>query len=463
MSTTTAPTVAPGPADAPALARRRIGPVVAGSLGLGLTTAVVSTLVVVPGATEPVVTGLVLVSFALGWLALWRSARRTDQPQEWARVPAASMAAAGVAYLVVRPGDDTLGAAGWVWPPLVLVLVVWMVRQARTTLRSWTRPVLLYPVFLALALAAAGGVYETSQEAGGADDRATTGDLHDVGGHSLWLSCTGSGSPTVVLEAGLGGSSASMSAWVAPSVAADTRVCVYDRAGYGRSEPSNGSVSGQSTVSDLHAVLEAAGEPGPFVVAGHSTGAVYALLFADAYPDDVAGVVLLDGQPPDAMSGLPDYPAFYAGFRRVEALAPTLARFGVARLAAEWSDGTLPEPQRAESATDWSTPAHYRTLREELAALPDALDDADDAGPLGDVRLVVVTAERDAQDGWLPLQDALAGLSTDAVHLRLPDVTHTSLVEDPDDAAVAAGAIAGLVDAVRAGVPVSTVGEEGGR
>lgn len=458
MSTTTAPTdpVNPPAAPPPPARRRGIGTVVAGSLALGLVTAAVSTLVVMPGATEPVVTGLLLVSFALGWLTLWRWAGHTDQPQDWARVPAGVLGAAGLAYLTVQPGDDAISAAGWVWPPLVLALVAWMVKQSLTTLRSWAKPVLLYPVFLALAVTAGGGLYETVQELGD-DEVSRTGDLYGVAGHTMWLSCTGTGSPTVLLEAGLGESSTWMSAWIAPAVSHETRVCVYDRAGYGRSEPSDVPVSGQSTVSDLHALLAAAGEDGPFVVAGHSTGAVYALLFADAYPDDVVGVVLLDGQSPDVMTGLPAFPAFYATFRRVEALAPTFARFGVARLAAGLVGNDLPDPQGGESVAEWSTPLHYRTLRDEFAALPHALDAAHRAGPLGDTPLAVVTAEQGAQDGWLPLQDSLTDLSSDVVHVRLPDTTHASLVEDSGDASVAAGVITGLVEAVRTDVPVRTV------
>jgi pimeloyl-ACP methyl ester carboxylesterase len=433
--------------------RGPIGRVVAGSLGGGLFVAALSTLVLAPGSTEPVVTGLVLLSFALGWLSLWHFSRRlSDQPQAWALVPAVVMGGTGAVCLVVRPGDAALTDAGWVWPPVLFLLVVWMVSRVRRSLRGWARPVLLYPVLLALQVTAVGGLYETVQETGDVDHLAVGGHLYDVGGHRLWMSCTGSGSPTVVLESGLGEASAPMSAWIAPAVAHDTRVCVYDRAGYGRSEPRPDPSTDQATTSDdLHTLLEVAGERGPYVLAGHSTGAVYVLLFADAYPDEIAGVVLLDGQSPDVMSELPVYPTFYAGFRRVEALAPTLARFGVAHLFAGLGGSDLPEPQRGESRATWSTPAHFRVLRDEFAALPAALELAQDADSLDATPLVVVTAEKDAEDGWLPLQDALSELSTDAVHVRLADVTHTSLVEDPDDAALAAGAITALVTAVRTG------------
>lgn len=460
MTTPTASSVplVTAPESDPPGPRGHIGRIVAGSLGGGLGAAAVSTLVLAPGATEPVVTGLVLVSFALGWASLWHFARRrTQHPQAWALVPAAGMGTAGAACLALRPSDEVLTAAGWVWPPVVFLLAVWMVGRTGASLRSWARPVLLLPVFLALVVASVGGLYETVQEARDADALATTGHLYDVGGHHLWMSCVGSGSPTVVLESGLGEASAPMSAWVAPAIAEDTRVCVYDRAGYGRSESSDVPTSGESAAADLHRLLGVAGESGPFVLAGHSTGAVYVRLFADAFPEDVAGVVLLDGQPAEAMSQLPAYPAFYAGLRRIEALAPSLARFGVARFTVGLGGEDVPESRPTPSAPTWSTPAHFRTLRDEIAALPDALEAARDARPLGAVPLVVVTAEKHAQDGWLPLQDAMASLSSNAVQVRLPEATHGSLVQDPDDAAVASGAISRVVAAVRTARPVAQV------
>jgi pimeloyl-ACP methyl ester carboxylesterase len=83
-----------------------------------------------------------------------------------------------------------------------------------------------------------------------------SGELVDVGGHRLHISCTGTGSPTVVLEGGLGEPSTMMAGWIAPSVATTTRVCVYDRAGRGWSEPAPDSQDGLAVVADLHTLLE---------------------------------------------------------------------------------------------------------------------------------------------------------------------------------------------------------------
>ena len=104
--------------------------------------------------------------------------------------------------LVLTPGDGALDAAGWVWPPAALVLAVWMARAARraTTGRSrW----LLYPVIGLVAVTAVGGAVETVTLARDHGRFEMTGALYDVGGHRLHLNCTGTGSPTVVLENGL--------------------------------------------------------------------------------------------------------------------------------------------------------------------------------------------------------------------------------------------------------------------
>jgi hypothetical protein len=196
-------------------------------------------------------------------------------------------------------GSDTVKYLfGWLWPAALLGLVIWMIIHVRRQLHSRTGRWLLYPVFAALIIASVGGGYETVAES---IDAACpiAGQLIDVGGHKLYLNCTGSGSPTVVLEPGLGETSAVMG-WIAQAVAADTKVCVYDRAGRGRSEATDGPMDGAQTAADLHTLLDRAHVPGPYVLAGHSFGGLYILTLADNYPDRVAGMVLLDSTAPAA-------------------------------------------------------------------------------------------------------------------------------------------------------------------
>src|SRR5690606_17910094 len=102
------------------------------------------------------------------------------------------------------------------------------------------------------------------------------GDLVDVGGHSLHIYCQGEGSPTVVLEAGLGDGSINFRA-LQDRLARHTRTCAYDRAGYGWSEPGPAPRDLATIAAELDALLDGAGEAGPYVLAGHSIGGLYAL------------------------------------------------------------------------------------------------------------------------------------------------------------------------------------------
>ncbi|MDH3253796.1 MAG: alpha/beta hydrolase [Acidobacteriota bacterium] len=125
-----------------------------------------------------------------------------------------------------------------------------------------------------------------------------------VGGASVSYSVAGSGSPTVVMEAGLGDSKASWSG-LATRIAPHSRVFTYDRPGYSPSfknrfeSDRDGRRTGQEVATHLRALLREAGQPPPFVLVGHSIGGLYMLAFAKLNPDDVAGIVLVDSRPAD--------------------------------------------------------------------------------------------------------------------------------------------------------------------
>jgi pimeloyl-ACP methyl ester carboxylesterase len=434
----------------------RISLIVAGSLILGLVASVVLVIGPFGGAQEHVIMGTALLGWALGWaLFAVLSIRWSDQPQRWAIVPAALMALAGASLVIFRPDANAFNALGWIWPPALIALAVWMTLQARRYLPSLTRQLMLYPLFIALVLAGIGGSYETIQEQVDRSTTAMPGHLVDVGGRRLYLECTGSGSPTVVLVSGLAETSVYWGGWIVPAVAQKTTVCAYDRAGQGWSDPPASPQDGMAVATDLHTLLANAQIPGPYVLVGHSTGGVYSRIFAARYPDQVAGMVLLDSQPNEALTELPDYPSQYSALRRATALFPSLARLGLFRLVNRLAADPLPLPTRDEELAVISSANLNRIERDEFAQLPTTLKEAAALTTLGDRPLIVVTAAKGAAAGWMPLQDRMTGLSSNSAHRVVPGIDHPGLVHDRDGAAQASQAILDVVASVRSGTPLA--------
>ena len=146
---------------------------------------------------------------------------------------------------------------------------------------------------LTIVLASAGAIYESVAARSDARAYPAPGRLVDVGGFRLHIHCTGSGSPTVVLDAGLGGSSLDWSL-VQPELATTTRVCAYDRAGMGWSDPSPAPRTPAAAADELHRLLVKANITGPYVQVAHSLSGKSARLFARRHRDEVAGLVLVD-------------------------------------------------------------------------------------------------------------------------------------------------------------------------
>jgi pimeloyl-ACP methyl ester carboxylesterase len=433
--------------------RGRIGLVIATSLLIGAVAALVLDVVVFAGAREHVITGTALLGFALGWglLALW-SGRRTSQPQQWALVPAAFLGLSGVALLLLTPSDRALTLLGWVWPPALLALAGWMVNQARRSLFSWSRVWLIYPVCAVTALVGVAGAVETVR-ATSASNTSAAGQTYDVGGHRLYLECSGAGSPTVVLTSGFGSHTPSW-AWIAPAVAVDTRVCTYDRAGEGRSDPATGPQDGVQLAADLHALLAKANVPGPYVLVGHSVGGPYSLVFAARYPTEVAGMVLLDATSPHQFALIPSYSGVYETFRRATALFPSLARLGLARPAFGTGFTELPPAARDQEREFAVSNGELRGERDEWSQFPAAFRQAQAMTDFGTKPLLVLTAGTGQDPGWSAAQDQLAALSHNSAHHTVSGATHEALLIDRNFAASSAQGVRDVVQAARAGTPL---------
>src|SRR5918993_2783805 len=202
-----------------------------------------------------------------------------------------------------------------------------MSSTARRIMR-WTGKALLWLVVALLVLAVVGVIYQAI--ATELDERAypPPGKLVDVGGHSLHINCVGQGGPTVILEAANGGTSAHWTR-VQQEVARATRVCAYDRAGLGWSEPGPEPRDAKQVSSELHTLLKGANIEGPYVLVGHSFGGLYVRTYAARYPDEVAGVVLVDSSSPKQVSHQPVTRDSNEPQKQSFAVVPRLARLGV--------------------------------------------------------------------------------------------------------------------------------------
>ncbi|MDQ0755578.1 alpha/beta fold hydrolase [Arthrobacter sp. B3I4] len=414
--------------------KTRTGWIVAASLFTGVLAASLMAAAPFIPATESSVTGAVLWGLSLGWATLAvLTVQFTEQPQKWAVAPALFLELTG--SLLVAFGPPAREVLAWTWPPAVLVLAVWMIVQANRQLRSRIGRFLLYPVIAMLVVASLGSGFETVRKAAGAAGSPAQGQLVDVGGHRLYLECTGSGSPTVLLEPGAGGMSSDLEL-ITPAVARDTRVCVYDRAGRGWSEPAGTVQDGARIAADLHTLLQRGNVPGPYVMAGHSFGGLYALTFAALYPGDVAGLVLVDSTAPATTPGAahstrPDTDTA----NRLSALAAGASRLGLGRVAGV-------------------TPDHLRSTVDEYVQAGSSAQQAAALRDFADKPLVVLTAGSGSAPGWSGSQEALAALSTNSLHRVIGGATHASFVTDPDDAHAAAQGILDVVSAVRTAGPL---------
>jgi pimeloyl-ACP methyl ester carboxylesterase len=440
---TTEPTSGdPAAPRAPRSRRSHVGRVVAGSLVVGFAAAVL--LPFLPAGTVDVnfSTAMVLFGWALGWALLAvLSIRFTDQPQRWAVVPAVFMALSGA--LVLLASDALVDALGWVWPPALVVLVVWVWTRARRELHSRTRVWLLNPVLVALVLFALGGAYERFSQAT-APAVAMPGQLVDVGPYRLHLECTGSRGPTVILEPGAGGSAAS-GELIAPAVAGDTRVCVYDRAGRGWSDPAASPPDGAQIATDLHRLLDRANVPGPYVLAGHSFGGLYVRTYAAKYPEEVAGLVLVDSTAANNNPVSRSEAGSYSVLRHASSLLATTARLGLGRPLVDTSSFRATTADIAEEMSG---------VLEEYGIGSQSMAEAGSLRSLDAKPLIVLTAELENSKGWMAEQNETVTLSTNSLHRVVPGATHGSFVDNPDHAGAETRAINDVVASVRTGEPL---------
>ncbi len=312
-------------------------------------------------------------------------------------------------------------------------------------------------IFLTAAVvlfsACAGYVYQAVSTAFDRKKFRPPGSFASANGHALHYQVAGKGSPTVILEAGLSGMS-SVWGWIQPEVAGFTRVISYDRAGLGWSEPDDTPFTATRSAGQLHDLLRASGIEMPFVIVGHSMGGLLGRVFADRYPDEVAGVVLVDASHPDQYWQYPAIRMYMnSGFRLLRKI-PVLTKFGFVRLTGFLncqSEG-LPLRQLAEAKVFLSSYRHMSTTLKESLAWETICAEVRGARDLGDKPLAVLSAGRNPLPGSLDLQRELAALSSESMHHIVKGASHVTLVTHREYASSVVEAIRQVVEKVKNGM-----------
>jgi pimeloyl-ACP methyl ester carboxylesterase len=272
------------------------------------------------------------------------------------------------------------------------------------------------------------------------------GQLFDVGGHRLHIHSVGSGSPTVLFDAGNGGGVRDWSL-VQQEVAKFTSASAYDRAGYGQSESGPLPRTSEACVKDLHNLLSAAGVTRPLVLVGHSFGCHNMRLYAASFPTEVAGVVLVE--PPHEAMGVRLPPAFqHARAKKWKQIRTMrlLARAGLLHLVRAFLPKNAPPIARAMLA-DVSV-RRFDTALAEIDAMPQSDELVGRHHSLGDLPLLVLSADkslatfepRDYPKGtnldqvqrvWMELLHDVARASSRGTLLPVSDSGHHVPLERP--------------------------------
>jgi len=250
-------------------------------------------------------------------------------------------------------------------------------------------------VFLVIIMAA-GAIYQAAASASDLKKYPPPGQLYDVGGHKLHLYCTGEGSPTVILEAG---AASPALAWylVQEKVAGFTRVCSYDRAGFGWSDPGSGPLSSEQVAANLHNLLETAQVSGPYILVGHSAGGVYIRSYTRQYPSEVLGLVFVDSSHESQNLRFP--PKFQEYSERqnlMTRLCQFISPFGAMRVTRAW-DMLIPESVASSEMGEAVMATMYRTpycsaAYDEMIIFTGSLSQPEGPASQGDLPLIVLSA-----------------------------------------------------------------------
>lgn len=290
-------------------------------------------------------------------------------------------------------------------------------------MRRWTTRVLLGLCSLIVVTALAGAFFQTVATRSDLAVTPPPGKLVDIGGYRLHLWCTGNGAPAVILDTGLGGSSADWG-FVQPDVARFTRVCSYDRAGMGYSDPGPSPRTARRIASELAILLDRSGIAGPVVLVGASIAGFNVRVFASDHLERAAGLVLVDASHEADRHEVPPMAPFVALLSTVGVLRLLGVSFG------ERIESLPPSVQRYARATRFRA-AGYRAAADEIIHVRESVSEVRSSRRKLTIPVAVVTGARGSDENWLNLQRDLTSLSERGCLMIARESGHVVSVDQP--------------------------------
>lgn len=278
------------------------------------------------------------------------------------------------------------------------------------------------------------------------------GRMYSINGQPIHMVCMGETTdvPTLIVDVGITNWSLHWSS-IQSDIGEQQRICVYDRPGFGRSLPMASPVTTETLVNNLHQVLAASGEQGPFILVGHSFGGYVMRLYHDQYPENVAGIALVDASHEDQWQALPsEVNAMIGKATGMMRIAQALSYTGVLRVVELPPTDPLPtELGRETLASAMTTPQFWDASLAYFEAVPHLVEALQTTERLGDLPLLVITAERSAdaycglqfgidvpceatEAAWQSLQGDLLELSTSSQQVVVEGARHYIQLDDPD-------------------------------
>ncbi len=288
------------------------------------------------------------------------------------------------------------------------------------------------------------------------------GQLYTVNGQQMHMVCMGEGSPVVVLQAG-GLANSTWWYWVQNQLAKHTRVCAFDRPGFGWSKPVEGSRDALAIDAELHALLRQAGISAPYVMAGHSLGALWTRVYAGKYRHDIAGVVFVDSAAVPVADPFETQSEFDAWAKpRIVLQIPVwlLYRLGIDRLIGSslFLSAGYPADLASEMAALQAPNSVFdASYAEQIPGMEKTINAAAAIKDLGNLPVMVLWAGNGALvvEQARPIRDEIASLSTNEAVRYVDGADHLSILGNEQYAQQVTDAILDVIDAVTTGEPLT--------